>query len=58
MDYDNPQIAEIYDIANPPGADTDFYVYLAGPHSRSILDLSCGTGTLSEWSARGFAGNQ
>lgn len=46
MDYQNPQIAEIYDLANPPSEDTNFYVRLAGLRPLHILDLGCGTGTL------------
>jgi len=46
MDYQLPQIAEIYDSANPLGKDGDFYLSLAGPHPSSVLDLGCGTGTL------------
>lgn len=46
MDYQNPQIAETYDLINPRSRDADFYLSLAGAHPRSILDLGCGTGTL------------
>jgi len=46
MDYHDPRIAAIYDLANPRAQDTDFYVSLAGPHPCNILDLGCGTGTL------------
>ena len=46
MDYQDPRIAELYDLANPQAPDTDFYVSLAGPQPRSVLDLGCGTGTL------------
>lgn len=46
MDYEQSWIAEIYDLANPPGPDTGFYVSLAGPHPCDVLDLGCGTGTL------------
>ena len=46
MDYQNPQIAEIYDLINPWAQDADFYLSLAGERSRSVLDLGCGTGTL------------
>jgi len=46
MDYQNPQIAEIYDLTNPRAQDTDFYLSLAGPRPGSVLDLGCGTGTL------------
>lgn len=46
MDYQNAQIAEIYDLANPPAPDADFYLAVAAPHPGSVLDLGCGTGTL------------
>lgn len=46
MDYQDPRIAEIYDVVNPRSQETDFYVSLAGPRPCNILDLGCGTGTL------------
>ncbi len=46
MDYQNAQIAEIYDLANPRARDTDFYLSLAGQRPCSALDLGCGTGVL------------
>lgn len=46
MDYQHPQIAEIYDLVNPRSHDTDFYLSLAGRRPCRILDLGCGTGTL------------
>ncbi|HXW92605.1 MAG TPA: class I SAM-dependent methyltransferase [Terriglobales bacterium] len=46
MDYQHPQIAEIYDLVNPRAEDTDFYLSLAGPRPCDVLDLGCGTGTL------------
>ena len=46
MDYRHHQIAEIYDLVNPPAKDTEFYLSLAGPRPCSVLDLGCGTGTL------------
>lgn len=46
MDYQQAQIAEIYDIANPLAEDADFFLSLAGPRRCSVLDLGCGTGTL------------
>jgi len=46
MDYQNPQIAEIYDLANPWAPEYDFYLSLAGLRPCSALDLGCGTGTL------------
>lgn len=46
MDYQDPQIAAIYELANPLGQDADFYLSLAGEQSCSVLDLGCGTGSL------------
>jgi len=46
MDYQQAQIAEIYEVANPWSQDNDFYLSLAGPRPFSVLDLGCGTGTL------------
>jgi SAM-dependent methyltransferase len=46
MDYHDPAIAAIYELANPLEQDAEFYLSLAGQHPRSILDLGCGTGTL------------
>jgi len=46
MDYQNAQIAEIYDLANPWAPEYDCYLSLAGPRPCSVLDLGCGTGTL------------
>lgn len=46
--YTDPRLAELYDIDNPRGADTDFYVRLAADlDARRILDLGCGTGLLT-----------
>jgi SAM-dependent methyltransferase len=36
----------LYELANPPGPDTNFYLTLAGPRPLRVLDLGCGTGTL------------
>jgi 2-polyprenyl-3-methyl-5-hydroxy-6-metoxy-1,4-benzoquinol methylase len=46
MDYQDARLAEIYELANPQAEDTNFYLSLAGPRPRSVLDLGCGTGTL------------
>jgi SAM-dependent methyltransferase len=41
-------LVELYDRANPRGADTDFYVQLAANlNARTIIDLGCGTGLLT-----------
>jgi SAM-dependent methyltransferase len=47
MEYQDARIAEIYDLANPRGQDTEFYLSLAGLRPCGVLDLGCGTGTLS-----------
>ena len=46
MDYQDAQIAEIYDVANPLGRDGEFYIAMAGGRPLRVLDLGCGTGTL------------
>src|SRR5271165_1559990 len=46
MDYQDAQVAEIYDLVNPWARDTEFYLSLAGARPCSVLDLGCGTGTL------------
>lgn len=48
LQYVDPRLVELYDIANTRGADTDFYVSLAAEvGARAILDLGCGTGLLT-----------
>ena len=43
--YVDPRLVELYDIDNPRGADTDFYIGLAAElGARAIIDLGCGTG--------------
>lgn len=46
LNYEDPQLAEIYDLDNPWAQDTDFYLALAEPGPCRVLDLGCGTGTL------------
>jgi 2-polyprenyl-3-methyl-5-hydroxy-6-metoxy-1,4-benzoquinol methylase len=46
MEYQDPQIAAIYEMANPLAEDGEFYLSLAGTQPCSVLDLGCGTGTL------------
>lgn len=46
--YENPGIAELYDLGNPWSADRDFYVSLARSPGSRILDLGCGTGLLCD----------
>lgn len=44
--YENPKLAELYDLDSPWSSDRDFYLSLAGPPRQKILDLGCGTGLL------------
>ncbi|HEX6564464.1 MAG TPA: class I SAM-dependent methyltransferase [Chthoniobacterales bacterium] len=46
LNYEDPRLAEIYDLDNPWAEDTDFYLSLADPGPCRVLDLGCGTGTL------------
>jgi SAM-dependent methyltransferase len=46
LNYVSPRLAEIYDLDNPWGQDTDFYLALTEPGPCCVLDLGCGTGTL------------
>lgn len=46
--YVDPRLVALYDLANPRGADSDFYLQLAADlHAHLILDLGCGTGLLT-----------
>lgn len=46
--YVDPRLVDLYDVENPRGADTDFYLDLAaGLDARTIVDLGCGTGVLT-----------
>ena len=47
MNYEDPRLAGIYDLDNPWAQDTEFYLALAEPGPRCVLDLGCGTGTLA-----------
>lgn len=44
--YDDPALAELYDLDNGWSPDRDFYVALAGPAPQDVLDLGCGTGLM------------
>lgn len=46
--YLDPRLVELYDVDNPRGADTDFYLRLAHRlRANRIVDLGCGTGMLT-----------
>ncbi len=46
--YVDPRLVDLYDLENPRGADTDFYLGLAAElDAHRILDLGCGTGLLT-----------
>lgn len=52
--YVNPRLVALYDLENPRGADTDFYVNLASElNAHRIVDLGCGTGLLTREFAMG-----
>lgn len=46
--YENPRLAEVYDLGSPWSVDRDFYLSLACTSRASILDLGCGTGLLCD----------
>ena len=46
LNYEDPRLAEIYDLDNPWAEDTDFYLSMARAIPSRVLDLGCGTGTL------------
>lgn len=46
--YVDPRLVRLYDLENPRGADTDFYIGLAAElGANCIVDLGCGTGLLT-----------
>ncbi|MCU0493360.1 MAG: class I SAM-dependent methyltransferase [Chloroflexaceae bacterium] len=48
LHYVEPRLVELYDRANPRGADTDFYLGLAAElQAQTIVDLGFGTGLLT-----------
>ena len=53
LEFTDPRLTEIYDLVNPPGPDTAFYVDLADRvDATAIVDLGCGTGQLASLLAR------
>jgi SAM-dependent methyltransferase len=54
--YEEPSLAEIYDLNSGWSIDRDFYLALAGGPPKRILDLGCGTGLLCDaYAALGHA---
>jgi ubiquinone/menaquinone biosynthesis C-methylase UbiE len=52
--YVDPRLVALYDVECGWSADRDFYLGLAGPAPRRLLDLGCGTGLICDaWAARG-----
>ncbi|WEZ84727.1 class I SAM-dependent methyltransferase [Rhizobium sp. 32-5/1] len=46
LHYEEPSLADLYDLDSGWSIDRDFYLALAGQASQRILDLGCGTGLL------------
>lgn len=54
LHYLDPRLAALYDHLNPLGAGDAFYLDLAGPAPKRVLDVGCGTGALAcAFAARG-----
>lgn len=54
LEYVDPRLVELYDAANPRGPDTEFFLRLADSlQAHVVVDLGCGTGTLTRELARG-----
>lgn len=45
--YSDARLAVLYDLDSPWAQDTDFYIALVGAEPQRVLDLGCGTGTLT-----------
>ena len=50
--YTDPRLAALYDVQNPWGPDSEFYLALAGKPAQAILDIGCGTGMMAAAFAR------
>lgn len=48
LHYEEPLLADLYDLDSGWSIDRDFYLVLAGPTPIRILDLGCGTGLLCD----------
>ncbi len=47
-EFRDPRLVDLYDLANLPGPDTDFFRRVAAEQPRShIVDIGCGTGQLT-----------
>jgi len=56
LHYEEPALAELYDVFCGWSEDRDYYLGLAGANRLAILDLGCGTGLLCDaWAANGHA---
>ncbi|CAN7282235.1 class I SAM-dependent methyltransferase [Rhizobium sp. LjRoot98] len=48
LHYEEPSLAELYDLDSGWSLDRDFYLALAGKAPQRVLDLGCGTGLLCD----------
>ncbi|CAN7256909.1 class I SAM-dependent methyltransferase [Pararhizobium sp. LjRoot255] len=56
LHYEDPLLANLYDLDSGWSIDRDFYLALAGRDKKRILDLGCGTGLLGDaYAALGHA---
>jgi SAM-dependent methyltransferase len=56
LHYEEPSLAELYDLDSGWSIDRDFYLALAGNTPKRVLDLGCGTGLLcNAYAARGHS---
>jgi SAM-dependent methyltransferase len=54
-EFSDPRLVELYDLLNPPGPDTEFFLSLPRHEDRAVLDVGCGTGLLAvDYARRGL----
>lgn len=46
-EFSNPRLVELYELLNPSGPETDFFLSLPRVSDCTVLDVGCGTGLLA-----------